>query len=417
MQTQAPNLKASSFGNFMEWFDYTLYGFFAVAIGANFFPASDPMLSTMSSYTAFAAGFVARPLGAWYFGRKADRWSRRSVLIFTLLLMGLATLLVVAAPSHADAGVIGTGMVITGRILSGVAAGGETGAAASMAVEAAPQNRRGLWGGLFLGSTYLGVAAGGLVAMLCYGLLGTDATNDWGWRIGYALGLLIVPVGYWVRRGVHFERPEGMPAADASLSTFGMILRVGGMTAFSSAVFYVVILFLPVYASRQLAIPMGTGMAAAMFASVVTAICAVIGGMLSDVYGRKRVMYVALAICVLLAWPLFMRLLQAPSFLSMAAFQWMCAAAFGVAMGSGLALMVENFPPATRATGVGLGYSLGVMVFGAMAPAVNSLALTKGVAFAPMAYLTGGALITWIALFFTPETRISSSERRQPIAA
>lgn len=417
MQTQAPNLKASSFGNFMEWFDYTLYGFFAVAIGANFFPASDPMLSTMSSYTAFAAGFVARPMGAWYFGRMADRWSRRSVLLFTLLLMGLATLLVVAAPSHADAGVIGTGMVIAGRILSGVAAGGETGAAASMAVEAAPPGRRGLWGGLFLGSTYLGVAVGGLVAMLCYGLLGTEATNDWGWRVGYALGLLIVPVGYWVRRGVHFERPEGTPAADSSLSTLGMILRVGGMTAFSSAVFYVIILFLPVYASRQLAIPMGTGMAAAMLASVVTALCAVVGGLLSDRHGRKRVMYVALAVCVLLAWPLFMHLLRAPSFLSMAAFQWMCAAAFGAAMGSGLALMVETFPPAKRATGVGLGYSLGVMVFGAMAPAVNSLALSKGVALAPMAYLTAGALITWIALFFTPETRTGSSGCRRPIAA
>lgn len=417
MQPKTKNLKASAVGNFMEWFDFTLYGFFAVAIGANFFPSDDPMLSTMSSYTAFAAGFIARPLGAWFFGRKADLWGRKPVLIITLLLMGFATLLVVVAPSYKDAGVIGSVMVVIGRLMAGLAAAGEIGAAASMAVEAAPVERRGLWGGMFAGSTYLGVAAGGLVAMLCYGLLGTEATNDWGWRVGYATGLLIVPVGYWVRRRIHAEHPNAVVAeTPTNAATAGMIFRVAGLTAFGSAVFYVVIVFMPVYASRQLGISMGTGMAIAMGASVVTSLACVLGGWLSDVYGRKRVMYTGLFVGAVAAWPLFMMLLKVPSVASMAAFQWTCAAALGVLGGAALALMVESFPASKRATGVGLGYSLGVMLFGAMAPAVNALALSKGMTLAPIAYLTIGALVTWLALVMTPETHPAHSKAHQQAA-
>jgi MHS family proline/betaine transporter-like MFS transporter len=405
MHSHTKTLKASAFGNFMEWFDFTLYGFFAVAIGANFFPATDPLLSTMSAYTAFAAGFIARPLGAYFFGRKADRWGRKPVLILTLLLMGLATLLVVVAPAHKEAGALGTAMVVIARLIAGLAAAGETGAAAAIAIEAAPVERRGLWGGLFSGSTYLGVSAGGLLAMLCYGLLGVEVTNDWGWRIGYASGLLIVPVGYWVRRGIHEEQPKVLPSEKTTnAGTARIVLRVAGLTAFGSTVFYVVIVFMPVYAAKQLGITMGSGMAIAMGASVVTSMTSVLGGWLSDIHGRKRVMYAALAIGAAAAWPLFLTLLDAPSAVSMAAFQWTCAAALGFIAGAGLPLMVESFPPAKRATGVGLGYSLGVMVFGAMAPAVNSLALSKGMTLAPLAYLTIGAAVTCLALLMTPET-------------
>lgn len=418
MHPQFRTLKASAFGNFMEWFDFTLYGFFAVAIGANFFPSDDPILSTTASYTAFAAGFIARPLGAYFFGRKADQWGRKPVLILTLLLMGLATLLVVLAPAHKDAGALGTAMVVIGRLIAGLAAAGETGAAAAMAIEAAPVDRRGRWGGLFSGSTYMGVAAGGVVAMLCYGLLGTEATNDWGWRVGYAAGLLIVPVGYWIRRGIREEHSVtcGTAATTADVGTTAMVFRVAGLTAFGSTIFYVVIVFMPVYASRQLGIGMGPAMAVAIVASLVTAITCALGGWLSDFHGRKRVMYAALVIGVLGAWPLFLALVKTPSIAAMAAFQWTCAASLGVLAGSGLALMVENFPPSKRAVGVGLGYSLGVMVFGAMAPAVNSLALSKGITLAPLAYLTVGAAVTWLALALTPETRPAAStiEQRAP---
>lgn len=414
VQPQLKSLKASAYGNFMEWFDFTLYGFFAMAIGANFFPASDPLLSTMASYTVFAAGFIARPVGAFYFGRQADRWGRKRVLIITLLLMGLATLLVIAAPSYRDAGLVGPLMVVCGRLLAGLAAAGEIGAAAAMAIEAAPKERRGRWGGMFSASTYLGVAAAGFVSLLCYGLLGSDATNDWGWRVGYSVGLLIVPLGWWARRSVQVDQPSPPSVQPDSRKILGMILRVAGLTAFGSAVFYVVIIFMPVYASRQLGIPLGSAMATAMVASVVTGLAAITGGWLSDFHGRKRLMNSGLLLSLLLAWPLFLHLMRAPSTMTLAVFQLSCAAGLGIFVGGALPLMVESFSPSRRALGVGLGYSLGVMLFGGMAPVVNTLALSKGLALAPMVYVSVAALITWTALVLTPETGRTVGHHRAP---
>ena len=406
MRTRLTTLGAAAWGNFMEWFDFTLYGFFAVAIGQRFFPADDPLLSTMASYAAFAAGFIARPIGAFVFGRMADRTSRKSVLVTTLLFMGLATLLVVCAPSHHSAGLLGPIMVVCARLMAGLAAAGETGAAAAIAIEASPHHQRGRWGGLFSLSTYLGVAAGGCVALLCYGLLGTEATNDWGWRVGYATGLIIVPLGWWARRNMRVEHahPTASSAAPDHKGTLGMIARVAGLTAFGSSVFYVVIMFMPVFAARQFSIPLGTGMATAMMASVITGLFAIVGGWVSDQHGRKYIMYAGLLFALIAGWPLFLMLLSTHNALSLAVFQWACAAGFGLFVGGSLPLMVESFPPSRRALGFGLGYSLGVMVFGAMAPVVNALALSRGVVFAPLYYMTLTGLITLLTLRSTRES-------------
>lgn len=405
MQMNKRSLQASAFGNFMEWFDFTLYGFFALAIGANFFPAADPMMSAMASYAAFAAGFIARPLGAYYLGRKADSSGRKAVLMQTLLLMGLAVLMVVVAPSYSKAEMTGSVMVVAARLLAGFAAAGETGAAAAMAIEEAPPNLRGRWGGLFTATTYLGVAAASGVAMLCYGLMGTEVTNDWGWRVGYASGLFIVPVGIWVRSKVPHSKSTQSEATKTIASPWSLVFRVAGLTAFGSAVFYVVIVFMPVYASKALGIPMPTAMTVALASSAITAVFAIIGGMLSDLRGRKLVMIVGLAFAVTTAPPSFANLLSAPSFCALAAFQWSAAAALGLFAGAAMPLMVESFPQDKRAWGVGLGYSVGVMLFGAMAPTVNTLALSKGVSWAPLAYILLGSAVTWASLKAIPEPR------------
>ena len=178
--------------------------------------------------------------------------------------------------------------------------------------------------------------------MLCYGLLGSDATNDWGWRVGYSVGLLIVPLGWWARRSVQVDQPSPPSVQPDSRKILGMILRVAGLTAFGSAVFYVVIIFMPVYASRQLGIPLGSAMATAMVASVVTGLAAITGGWLSDFHGRKRLMNSGLLLSLLLAWPLFLHLMRAPSTMTLAVFQWACAAGLGIFVGGALPLMVES---------------------------------------------------------------------------
>lgn len=421
MYERLQRLGAAAWGNFMEWFDFTLYGFFAVAIGRNFFPSEDPLLSAMASYAAFAAGFIARPIGAAVLGQLADRVSRKRVLVLTLMLMGLSCLLVLCAPSYGTAGLLGPAMVVSARLLAGFAAAGETGAAATIAIEASPWHQRGLWGGFFSCSTYLGVAAGGVIALLCYGLLGAEVTDDWGWRLGYAAGLLIIPMGWWARRNMRDERhaaaAEAYAAAHArppgsAHGTTAMIVRVAGLTAFGSSVFYVVIMFMPVFATRMLSLPMSSAMACAMMASVLTGLCAILGGWLSDHHGRKRIMLAGLALSLSGGWLLFLQLLQAPSVPRLAAFQWACASGFGFFVGASLPLMVDSFQPSRRALGFGLGYSLGVMVFGALAPVVNALALSRGLTLAPLYYMSATGAVTLLVLAWTREVTAPPRERR-----
>ena len=406
MTHSAQTLRASAYGNFLEWFDFTLYGFFALAIGSNFFPSSDPLLSALASYTALAAGFLMRPIGAVLMGAAADKRGRKPVLLFTFTLMGLSTLMVVCAPSHAEYGVIGPVMVVAARLLAGFAAAGETGAAAALAIEASPPDQRGRWGAWFSLSTYLGLAAGAGVALLCYGVLGIEQTNEWGWRVGYSTGLLILPFGWWARSRLI----DGHQAVSQHIvkqgkkQVVGMTLRVAGLTAYGTSVVYVVIVFMPTFALKQLGIEQATSAFTSMLASVIVGLVALVGGRLADRLGRKKVMFAGLLTSVVTSAPLFALMLANPNTLSLVGFQWTCAVGLGLFVGGSLPLMVESFKPHQRALGVGLGYNLGVMMFGALGPVVNTLALSRGYVWAPLIYLLGTAAVTALTLWATEDT-------------
>jgi MHS family proline/betaine transporter-like MFS transporter len=406
MTHSAQTLRASAYGNFLEWFDFTLYGFFALAIGSNFFPSSDPMLSALASYTALAAGFLMRPIGAVVMGSAADKRGRKPVLLITFALMGLSTLMVVCAPPYSMYGVAGPVMVIVARLLAGFAAAGETGAAAALAIEASPPDQRGRWGAWFSLSTYLGLAAGAGVALLCYGAMGSEQTNDWGWRLGYGVGLLILPFGWWARSRLidGHQVASQQVVKQGRMQVIGMTLRVAGLTAYGTSVVYVVIVFMPTFALKQLGIAQGTSALTSMLASTIVGVAALAGGRLADRMGRKKVMFIGLLTAVLTSTPLFAHMLANPGTLSLVGFQWACAAGLGLFAGGSLPLMVESFSPGQRALGVGLGYNLGVMIFGAMGPVVNTLALSRGYIWAPLFYLMGTTAVTAITLFVTKDT-------------
>ena len=310
--------------------------------------------------------------------------------------MGLATLMVVVAPAHWQYGLVGPAMVVIARLLAGFAAAGETGAAAALAIEASPASQRGRWGAWFSLSTYLGLAAGSGVALLCYGTMGVETTNAWGWRVGYGVGLLILPFGWWARsKLIESSNPASSQfVATTRKETVTMMLRVAGLTAFGTSVVYVVIVFMPVFALKQLGIDMATSSLTSMLASVITGLAALVGGRLADTMGRKKVMFMGLLLAIVPAGPLFANLLANPSVVALAGFQWVCVVGLGLFVGGSLPLTVESFSPSKRALGVGLGYNVGVMVFGAMGPVVNTFALSRGYIWSPLLYLVGTALVT-----------------------
>lgn len=393
-----------SAGNFLEWLDFTLYGYFALAIGHNFFPAASEVLSTLAAISTFAVGFLVRPIGAWVVGRYADKKGRKSAMILTVLLMGAGTLLIIAAPSYARSGYVGTAMVIAGRLVAGLAASGEFGAAVSLVMESCPSDRRGYYGALFSSSTYLALAAGSGIALLVYGVLGQAATLDWGWRLGFAIGLAVIPVGLYLRR--HMEESDALihqPAAEAATGlSAGQLLRqvalIASMTGFGSAVVYLVVIFMPSFAKQAMGIAPFIGSASSTMASLVIIGGAIVGGLWSDKSDPVTVMLTGTIGSLIVGVPLYEHLLNDPSTLRLFTFQVVCAGCFGLTIGAYFPFASDRFPTRQRALGIGLGYNVGVTIFGAMSPIVSTYALSKGIRQAPIAYVLVASLISVFAM-------------------
>ncbi|WP_460159165.1 MFS transporter [Pseudomonas sp. S1_H07] len=198
---------AVSVGAALEWFDFTLFAIFALQIAAAFFPASDPLMSLLASYLALAVGFVARPLGALLMGRYADRQGRKAALTLSIMLMGAGTLIIAVCPTYETIGWWAPLSIVVARILQGVAAGGEIGGALAYLVETAPADRRAL----FASSQQVAQAGSFLLCGLSASLLSSALTpaqlDEWGWRVPYVFGLLVVVAGLKIRRSLEESEP------------------------------------------------------------------------------------------------------------------------------------------------------------------------------------------------------------------
>jgi len=410
MQTENKTINRRSFlglsaGNFLEWLDFTLYGYFALAIAHNFFPAENEILSTLAAITAFAIGFLVRPIGAYFIGHYADRKGRKSAMILTVMLMGLGTLLIAVAPSYEQSGYIGTAMVVLGRLVAGFAASGEFGAAVSLVMETCPKDRKGYYGALFSSSTYLALATGSGIALLIYGVLGQAATLDWGWRLGFFIGLIIIPVGLYLRRYmeesavlIHDTVSKATPKL-SFIHVFQRVMLVASLSGFGSAVVYLVIIFMPSFAKQGMGIDPFIGSASSTFSAFMIIAGAIIGGIWSDKSSRIKVMLTGILTAVFIGIPLYEYLLVAPSAYRLFLFQMACAGGLGLMIGAYFPFISEYFPARQRALGIGLGYNVGVTIFGAISPIVTTYALSKGILQAPIIYLSVAACISLIALW------------------
>ncbi|MCE4057961.1 MFS transporter [Pseudomonas sp. Au-Pse12] len=391
-------LLGTALGNFFEWLDFTLYGFFSTAIALTFFPPGNPQLALLATIGAFASGFITRPLGAYFIGRYADAKGRKAALILTFMLMGGGTLLIAGAPSHASAGLLGALCVLLGRLLQGLAASGEYGAAAAMFIEVAPPGRKGLYGSLFIVSTYLALACGALLAVLVYSLLGAAATEAYGWRLAFVIGLCIVPFGLWLRAGMAesqaFSQARRQPRQAAAPIDWQAVLVVIGLTSLGTSSLYLSMIFMPAFAKAAFDIAVLDTSIATSLACLIVAASVVLGGHLSDRLGPALPMFGGLAVILLGGLPAFGVLLWHPGMGSILLFQGLNGVGLGLFVGASFSSVCNLFRTRQRALGLGLGYNLGVALFGALAPLVSTAALGYGIHYAPALYLLLTALIS-----------------------
>ncbi len=314
-------LIAGSIGNFIEWYEFAVYGFLATVIAKNFFQLAGeaPLTSLILTYAAFAVAFFFRPLGAVVFGRIGDRIGRKPTLILVLVMMTLATTAIGLVPVYASIGVAAPLLLTALRILQGLFAGGEYGGAVSLMTEFAPRGKRGLYGAWQSFTVALGLLAGAGIVALMSVLLTPEAMLDWGWRIPFFLALPMGAIALWLR--MHMEETPSFvrqqktdtPAEKANLSgTFKAIVTGIGRLMVWSAAGYTYLVIMPSYLQSALHTGFNQALLIAVISNIGFAATILPSGMLSDRIGRRKVMVLAAILLLILALPL-LKILQAES--------------------------------------------------------------------------------------------------------
>jgi MHS family proline/betaine transporter-like MFS transporter len=397
---------SSSVGNALEWFDFLVYGYFATVIAKNFFPSSDEWLSTMLAIGTFGISFLMRPLGAIVLGLYGDRKGRKAALTLAILLMMVGTLTMAVMPSYRHIGIAAPLLILLARLVQGFAVGGEFGSATAFMVEHSAA-RRGYYASWQFASQGLAAIMAAAFGSILTAWLPQPQLESWGWRIPFVFGLLVGPVGYYIRSHLD-ETPEflatrpaqGTSAPGVSFSNqwLNLLLSVG-IVAQSTVGVYVLQLYMPLYAVKQLHLPATASFAVVVLNGGLQFVFSPLMGALSDRIGRIRIMLSTSVFMGVTIYPMFAWLQAHPTIASLVFLQAVAGILKAAYSGPMPALMSEIFPTRVRSTGLSIGYALGVTLFGGFAPTiVEAFIHVTGDKLAPSYYVLLAAVLSGVSL-------------------
>jgi MFS transporter, MHS family, proline/betaine transporter len=406
-------IAAAVIGNALEWYDFIVFGFFAVIISRLFFPTDSQYASLLFTTATFGVGFFMRPVGGILIGIYADRQGRKAALLVVIASMTVAIALIAFAPTYAAIGIGAPLIIVVARLLQGFSAGGEFASATAFLIESAPAGRRGFYGSWQMVGQGLAVLIGAILGAVLTKTLSPEAIDGWGWRIPFLFGLVIGPVGLYIRNSLA-ETPAFLQSDQTSQSrTAGrrvlashikQILVCFGIVVSGTISFYVILVYIPTFARSQLQLPLDQ----AFLAQAIGLACEValipICGALSDRIGRKPVMIASLLLSLVVTYPLFMWVSSSPSFSRLLVMQVVLCSVFGIGNGPVSTALGEQFPTRVRSTALAIGYNVAVMLFGGFAPFfVTWLIHATGTPIAPAFYLMFGAAVGLFAVLFLTE--------------
>jgi MHS family proline/betaine transporter-like MFS transporter len=402
---------ATSIGNAMEWYDIAIYGYFAVYVSKAFFPNNDPTTSLLLTFGTFGLSFLVRPIGGVMLGAYADRHGRKASLMISIVMMTFGTLVIALMPGYETIGIVAPIAVLAARLVQGFSAGGEFGSSTAFLVEHRP-DRRG-----FIASWQF--ASQGLANLLA-SAFGVGLTSwmtpaemqSWAWRIPFLFGILIGPIGIYIRSYLEDATPP--PAAKLSpvrevflRQKMRVLLGIGAL-AISTAINYLIV-YMPTYVVKTLNLPPVVGFVATFVGGVMVTFLTPVAGMISDRIGRTTHMIAVNVLLLLSIYPAFLLITRNPTPVVIVGAVFWLSTLKSLYYGPLAALMSELLPPAARATGLGLGYNIGVTLFGGMGPVI--MTWLGGIAFigdlAPGYYLT---LIGLISLYSLITIRRTSAD-------
>lgn len=404
----------SFIGNFVEWFDYATYGYFATAIAVSFFPELAPATGLLATFAVFAISFVIRPIGGIVWGHFGDRGGRRTPLAISIVIMAGATFIIALLPTYRMVGIWAPILLLLARMVQGFSASGEYAGASAFIAEYAPSGSRGFYTSMVPASTAAGLLVGSLLAALIFGMLPKEAVDSWGWRLPFLLAGPLGLAGRYIRTRIqdtpHFKAISH--ARHLAKAPLGEVLRSHprrfaialGVACLNAIGFYVILSYMPIYLSTQ----MHVGKEASFLAATV-ALLTYIGfvflmGTLSDYFGRKTMLIAASVLFATLTVPLFSMFAHG-SLLGIVLIQ--IAFGFLLSMNDGTlaTFLSELFPTRVRYTGFAFSFNLANAIFGGTAPFVaTALIGLTGNKLAPGWYLMLAALVALAAMLASQET-------------
>ena len=366
-----------SSGNFLEMFDFMVYGYYAAAIARAYFPSTDEYASLMASFAAFGAGFLMRPLGALALGLYIDRFGRRNGLLVTLGMMAVGTLSIALMPAYARIGVAAPLFVLCGRLIQGLSAGAEVGGVSVYLSELATPGNKGFYVSWQSASQQVAVAAAAGLGLLVESFLSKAQMADWGWRAPFIIGCALIPFLFLIRRRL-VETPEF--TARAHTPTLGAlsillgrnwrVVLLGAVMAIMTTVsFYMITAYTPTFGAAVLHLSARTSFLVTLCVGVSNFILVPIMGGLSDRVGRRPQLIFAAVTAIVTAYPAVLWLVGAPSFGRLLAVELWLSLVYATYNGAMVVYLIEVIPPDVRTSGFSLAYSLATAIFGGFTPA------------------------------------------------
>jgi MFS family permease len=413
--TRNRQIFAAVIGNALEWYDFVIYGFMTVIISRLFFPAESEYASLLIAMATFGVGFFMRPVGGVLIGLYADRRGRKAALQLIILLMTIATAMIAFAPTYAAIGIAAPAIMVLARLLQGAATGGEFASATAFLIESSPPERRGFFGSLQMVGQSIAALSGATAGMLVTQGLTPEQIDDWGWRLPFLFGLLIGPVGLWMRRHLS-ETEEFVAASQDETQHLGLIavlrehlrdvLVCFGLVVSATIMFYVVLIYMPTYAKTQLNIPLKDAFTAQVAGLIFLTVLIPLFGMLSDRIGRRAVLMLAALLYLVLTYPMMAWMLAEPSLIRLAVMQVALCSAIAVGFGAISTALAEQFPVRQRSTGLALAYNMAVMIFGGFAQLIVTWLIKEtGSLLAPSFYVMFGATVGLVSAYFINDKR------------
>jgi MFS transporter, MHS family, shikimate and dehydroshikimate transport protein len=409
---------ASLIGTAIEWYDFFLYGTAAALIfNKLFFPTFDPWVGTLLAFATYALGFVARPLGGVVFGHYGDTIGRKTMLYLTLAMMGLATAVIGLLPTYATVGAWAAVLLVACRLVQGFGLGGEWGGAVLMAVEHAPEDRRGFYGSWPQLGAPLGLVLGTLVFSIFSATMSDADFLAWGWRLPFLFSIILVIVGLWIRftlaESPEFQKVKDakqearMPIIDAIRMHPKNILLAMGARFAENGFFYIYATFVLAYATQALGMNRQAILNGVLIGAAIETFTIPAFGALSDRMGRRPVYVFGAVFSALMSFPLFMLLATKIPELAWIAIVLGLAVGHAAMYGPQASFFSELFGTKVRYSGVSLGYNLASIFAGALSPliATSLMAAYKPDTWPISVYMIILAVITVVSVYFASETR------------